>query len=308
MSNSYSRRLKTQINRHRPSNYKKDVLAILWSFVRFLFLLGLAFVVLRPLISATSIAFRQSQDIKDPSIIWIPKHFTLANFKTAMENMGFGNAMFNTLRIGVVSSFLQVASCAIAGYGFARFQFKAKRILFVCMLMTLIIPPQTLFIPTYILYFKLGLIDNVFSMYLPALFGVGIRSGLFIYIYRQFYMNLPRELEDAALVDGCGYYMTFVRIILPSVRTAIITVFLFSVVWYYNDVYFTDMYFDTTVTISRALAGLQSSLSIDFRGDTIMKSAILQSGSLLSIVPVLSIYIVFHRFFVEGIERSGIVG
>jgi len=121
-------------------------------------------------------------------------------------------------------------------------------------------------------------------------------------------MNLPKELEDAALVDGCGYYRTFVKIIIPSVKTAIITVFLFSVVWYYNDVYFAQMYFDSTLTISTALSGFQSALSIEFRGDTVLKSAILQAGSLLSILPMMIIYIIFHRFFVEGIERSGIVG
>ena len=287
---------------------KKKISGILWSVIRFVFLLGLAFVVLRPIISSLSIALRTSQDIKNPSIIWIPKHFTFDNIKTAFVDMNFAEAIKNTFLIGGISSILQVISCAIVGYGFARFKFKFKNLMFIMVIMTLIIPPQTLYIPTYFLYLKIGVIDNVFSMYLPALFGVGIRSGLFIYIYRQFYMNLPRELEDAALVDGCGHYMTFIRIILPSVRTATLTVFLFSFVWYYNDVYFTGMYFDHTLLITSALSGFQAVLATDSLLDPIMQSVVLQAGSLLSILPVMIIYIIFHRYFVEGVERSGIVG
>jgi len=167
---------------------KKNLYSIIWSIVRFVFLLGLSFVVLRPIISAVSIALREAQDIKDPSVIWVPKNFTFENIITAIKQMKFAEALKNTVLISGVSSILQVISCMIVGYGFARFKFKFSNLLFVCVIMTLIIPPQTLYVPTYMLYFKMGFIDNVLSMYLPAFFGVGIRSGLFIYIFRQFYM------------------------------------------------------------------------------------------------------------------------
>ncbi len=290
------------------AHLKRKVPSWLWSIFRFVFLISLSFVVIYPILSALSIALRTAADIKDPSVVWIPKHFTLENFLSAIQGMDFLQAFKNSILLDIISSLLQVVSCAIVSYGFARFEFKCKSLLFTCAIITMIIPASTLFVPTYKLYFNFGMMDTVWAMYLPAFFGVGIKSGLFIYIFRQFYRNLPKELEEAALVDGCSYYKTFLSIILPSVRVAVITVFLFSLVWYWNDVTYSNMYFYDTKTIPMALSGLSNRLNIDYLADPVSMSVILQAGSICSIVPVLIVYIIFHRFFTEGIERSGIVG
>lgn len=284
----------------------------IWALVRLLFLLGLTFVVLYPILVAASVAFRATEDISDPSVLWIPKHFTLQNIVDTLELMDYGEAFIGSIRLGLVSSLFQVASCSLIGYGFARFRFRFKSLLFALVLFTFMVPPQVVFVPTYLMYRSINILDTPLAMYLPAIFGVGLRSGLFIYIFRQFYRNLPHEIEDAAFVDGCGYYRSFWKIIIPSSKPAFLTVFLFSLVWYWNDYYTTTMYFTNTRTITTALARLSAAIiQADPNGignDIYLVSTRNMAGCLLAILPMLIIYIIFHRFFTEGIERTGIVG
>lgn len=291
---------------------------------RYALLLGLAFIIVYPLLYIISMAFRTAEDILDPTVIWLPRHFTLQNIADAFEGMRYLDALWNTVSISVFSSLLQLASCAIVGYGFARFQFKGKSLLFGLVLLTIIIPPQVVFIPTYLMYSHydffglttalfgkdafVNLIDSRLTMYLPALFGVGIRSGLFIYIFRQFFRGLPRELEDAAYVDGCGHARTFLRVILPNAGSAFLTVFLFSLVWYWNDFYYMSMYFNKTKNISLALNGLTRNLSEAVSVNVNEVSIRAQAGCLLAIAPLLIIFIVLQKYFTEGVERTGIVG
>lgn len=239
----------------------------------------------------------------------------MQNIIDAFEAMRYPQALWNTISISVVSSLLQLCSCAIVGYGFARFQFKGKSLLFGLVLLTIIIPPQIIFIPTYLMYshydfFGLttalfgeqayaNLIDTNWTMYLPAALGVGIRSGLFIFIFRQFFRGLPKELEDAAYVDGCGHARTFLRVIVPNAGGAFLTVFLFSLVWYWNDYYYVSMYFNKTQNISIALQGLTRNLSDLLMQNTNETSVRAQAGCLLTILPLLIVFIlpaeVFHR-------------
>lgn len=302
-----------------------------WSIIRFLFLAGISFVVLYPIIFSLSMSFRTIEDVGDPAVIWIPKHLTFDNIKLAVKYLDYFNALWQTLQIDVISSILQVASCALVGYGFARFNYKGKGLCFALSIFTIIVPPQVVYIPNMLFYrdfsfFGIGdiiglftgksltvsLIDTPFVMYLPAALGVGIRSGLFIYIFRQFYRNLPKELEDAAQIDGCGYFKTFVKIIVPNAKPALLTVFLFSVVWYWSDYYYAMMYFNKTKTVTVALSQLMSSMAgtLDYAtfSNPYYQSLIQQSACLLALFPLLILYIAFQRHFVEGVERSGIVG
>lgn len=295
---------------------------VVWVIARALFLIGMGFVLLYPLLMALSISFRTRADLLDPSVVWIPKHFTLENIEFAWKELEYLTSLKNTALLSLVSSLLQIISCAVVAYGFARFKFPGKNLLFALVIFTIVVPEQVLFIPKYLMYQdfnflgigwivslftgeKVNLLNNPLVMYLPALLGVGIRSGLFIYIFNQFYRNLPRELEEAAYIDGCGYYATFLRIVLPNARTSVLTVFLFSVVWYWNDYFQASMYFVNMNTLSTMLARL-SDTAINF--ESTLKSVRLQAGSLLLILPMLILFLCFERFFTEGLERSGIVG
>lgn len=278
---------------------------VVWVIARTLFLVGMGFVLMYPLLMALSVAFRSQKDLLDPSVIWIPKHFTLENVQWALDNLEYFPSLWNTVKLSLVSSLLQIASCAVVAYGFARFKFKGKKLFFALVIFTIIVPEQVVYIPKYLMYKDMYLLNNPLCMYLPALLGVGIRSGLFIYIFNQFYRNLPKELEEAAYIDGCGYYSTFLRIVLPNSRTSVLTVFLFSVVWYWNDYFQASMYFFNMNTHSTMLARLADQ-AINF--DSTTASVRLQACCLLVILPMLLLFLCFERFFTQGLERSGIVG
>ena len=317
-------RCRTAAESSSAQRFKRRGESFAVALFRYALLIGLAFIILYPLLYILSMAFREARDILDPSVTWLPRHFTMQNIIDAFEAMRYPQALWNTISISVVSSLLQLCSCAIVGYGFARFQFKGKSLLFGLVLLTIIIPPQIIFIPTYLMYshydfFGLttalfgeqayaNLIDTNWTMYLPAALGVGIRSGLFIFIFRQFFRGLPKELEDAAYVDGCGHARTFLRVIVPNAGGAFLTVFLFSLVWYWNDYYYVSMYFNKTQNISIALQGLTRNLSDLLMQNTNETSVRAQAGCLLTILPLLIVFIFLQKYFTEGLERTGIVG
>ena len=215
-----------------------------WPFFRFVILFGLGFVILYPLIYMVSCTFRERSDMTDPTVMWIPRHYTLQVLRETIKAMDFWNTLKTTLVLNIGCSLVQVVSCAITGYGFARFKFKGKGLLFGIVIMMILVPTQVISLPLYtqFRFFGIGslsvnLIDTMWTMYLPAMTANGIRSGLMIFIFRQFFKGLPRELEDAAYIDGCGPLMTFVKVMIPNAGSSFLTVFLFSVVWYWNDYY-----------------------------------------------------------------------
>ncbi len=317
-------------------NRRKRAIAAIWPIFRFLILFGLAFVVMYPLMYMISTAFRPNEQMNDPSIVWLPKSLTLDNIKQTATVMKvdywdsadpFENTLLNTVVINVLSSILQVVTCSITGYGFARFKFKGRGLLFGIVILMIIVPPQITSIPLYLqyAYFKLfgiiplysggepvSIINSGLTMYLPALFANGIKAGLFIYIFRQFFRGLPKELEDAAYLDGCGPFETYVRIMVPNAKTSFLTVFLFSIVWYWNDFYVSSSFFTDNNTIALMLKNLDANLQQQlFDGQTVSVRQIivwLESGCLIAIVPLLVMYTFLQKYFIEGVERSGLTG
>jgi multiple sugar transport system permease protein len=284
----------------------------LWRIVRFALLFGLGFILLYPMLFMLSNAFKPVAENYDPSIIWIPKTLTLDNFIDAINVMNFGTSLFNTLYINIITAFIQMGSCLLAGYGFARFRFKYRGIVFAMVIMTIIVPPQVMSVPMYINFVNLKMIDSVFAFYIPAMLGQGLKSGLYIFVFRQFFRGLPMELDDAATVDGCGIFKIFTHIMLPNARSAVLTVFLFSVVWQYSDFFNPAMYMDKS-TVATALYSFRNAMQ-NLPGvgtnvwDPFFISTRIQAACLLSVTPLLVMYAFTQRFFVEGIERTGIVG
>lgn len=273
-----------------------------------------------PVIYMISCTFRESLDMNDPSVMWIPKHFTLDVLKDTIKAMNFGNTLKNTLFLNVGCSVVQVISCSVTGYGFARFEFKGKNFLFLIVIMMILVPPQIISLPLYTQFmnfgigtFRINLIDNMLTMYLPAITANGLKSGLMILIFRQFFRGLPRELEDVAYIDGCSPFRTFITIMLPNTLPAVLTVFLFSVVIYWNDYYTSSVYFHNTKTLALVLENLDNELKkylfgsaevqISQREQIVWKEA----GCLLSITPVLIVYVFLQKYFTESIELSGII-
>ena len=302
-------------------NRRKALIDSIWPIFRFLILFGLGFIILYPMIFMISTAFRPSEQMNDPSIIWLPKSLTMKNIEDVWKIMDYGNTAINTVLLNLIASVLEVLSCSITGYGFARFKFKGKNILFAIVTLMIIVPPQIITIPLFMQYsfgwitvLKGGesLINSPLTMYLPALFANGIRGGLFIYIFRQFFRGLPKELEDAAYLDGCGPLRTYVQVMIPNAKTSFLTVFLFAIVWYWNDFYISSSYFTRNDTVALMLKNLDATLIQElFNGQQVgIRQMIvwLEAGCILSITPILIMYVFLQRYFIEGVERSGITG
>ncbi len=294
----------------------------LWNIFRFLIIFGLSFVILYPLIYMLSCSFRDRTDMNDPTVMWIPRHYTLDVIKQTAHAMNFGKTLTNTLVLNIGCSVVQVFACSITGYGFARFNFRGKKILFIIAILTIIVPVQVVSLPLYEQFrffgikgiFTLNLTNTMACMYLPAAMGCGIRSGLMILIFRQFFRGLPKELEDAAYLDGCGPFGTFWRVMVPNAKSSFLTVFLFSVVFYWNDYYVSSTFFTENNTIALMLKNLNTQLALEIFNDATVQISPreqivwLESGCLISIAPMLAMYVLLQKYFTEGIERSGIVG
>lgn len=303
---------------------------LIWKILRFFIIIGLSYVLVYPILYMISMAFRTGADVIDPSITWIPKHFTLEHFQYAIKTMEYFSCMSTTLIISLVSTLLQLISCSMVGYGLARFKFKTSGLWFTLVLLTLIVPAEAVTIPLYFQYksfsipiispiLELGfgikmpafltvnLIDSWFIFWLTAITATGIRSGLYIYIFKQFFSNIPYEIEEAAVVDGAGYFKTFTSIMVPNAGGSYLTVFLFSIVWYWNDTFYTSTFISDKMTLAKSLSKLKAALT-QWGVDTSTSTPRLLSGALLYILPMLLLYMVLQRYFVQSVERTGIVG
>lgn len=298
-----------------------------WPVFRALIIFGLAFVVVYPILYMISCSIRPQMEMTDPSIMWIPKTFTLGNIEDTWMAIDYPKLVWDTVSVNVVCSLIQVVTCAITGYGFARFKFKGKGIMFAIVILQIIVPTQVILIPQFMQfrYFDpfgictlitgeaVNLADSPWALYLQAFFCNGIRSGLFIFLFRQFFRGLPKELEDAAYLDGCGPFETFVKVMVPNASNSFLTVFIFSVVWYWNDSYVSGMFFSKSNTIALQVSNLYNTISAYYNDGTPTGNPAdwmvwIEAGCLLSILPILIMYIFLQKNFIEGVERSGIVG
>src|SRR5690606_739726 len=208
----------------------------------YLLLFSFSFVFLYPLLYMISQSLMRPSDVADATIQWIPKQFELNNYVEAFKSINYWNGLFNSIWISFGSAILQIISCSFIGYGFARYKFPLKGLWLALLVFTFLVPPQTIVVPLYIFFSDLGWINTLYPFIFPALFGFGLKGALFVLIFIQFYLNLPKVLEEAAKIDGAGPFRTYWTIMFPLAKPAMIVVFLFSVVWNWNDVFQPNMY------------------------------------------------------------------
>jgi len=307
----------------------KRTRSIAWSIFRLILILGIGFIILQPLMFILTMSFMTYMDIVNPAVVWIPRNFTRDNYSNAVELMNYWRAFRNSIELGVVTALLQTLSAALVGYGFARYKFKGRNLLFGLVILTLLVPPATTII-SQILQMRffdpfgifgifgtyINLLNTRMALYLPAMLGMGLRSGIFIYMFRQYFRGQPKELEDAARVDGCGHIGIFTRIMSPNAGSIYLTVLLFAIVWNWNDYYNALMFVQRISTLPVSLANMRATLDQASQvahlgivaADPYSQAATLMAGAFLSLAPVLAMYIFLQRYFVESIERSGIVG
>lgn len=287
---------------------------VIWAFIRTIFILGFSFVILFPLINMLSRSFMAPEDLYDSSVLWIPAHFTLENFKVAIEGLKFGESFFNSFWSSLLSTIFQAASCTLAGYALARYNFPGSKIIFKLVIFTLIVPPQLTMVSSYMYFNNLKLLDTEWPMLLMSLTGTGIRAGLFIYLIRQSFMGFPKAVEEAAMVDGAGHFRTFFSIMLPCATNVLVTVVLFSFVWYWNDVFYVNLYNREFWSLSNSMnmANFNFSTRPIFQGfnqfDPVLTQNFKSVALLLVVGPLIVLFLFLQRYFVESVERSGLVG
>ncbi len=300
-----------------------------WLF-KFLLLLGISYVILFPFYTKIASSFMGREDFVDLTVKLIPKRPTLDIYKAVIVEQRYFEAMFNTFTLSLMCALMQTFSCALIGYGFAKYKFKGSKILFGLVLFTMIVPPETLRLSLELKFssFDLGLgsggllqllglkpfdlTEGYWPMILLSLGGIAFKNGLFIFMLRQFFSGVPDELEESAYIDGYGPFKTFFKIIIPISIPMLITVFLFSFSWQWTDKFYVDatQINDNVFLLNHMANGaVPASLKISgFPGADLYRSAVYSTEALLIMLPLIIIYLFCQKYLVQGIERSGIVG
>lgn len=307
----------------QTKSFLNSVKNFLVNLLRAAILIGVGYVILSPVIGIIVNSISSNKDAYNPMVFVLPQFPTLERYALAIERMNYFPTMFRDLFYTLTLTALQLLVCSMVGYGFARFDFPLKKLLFGCVVVMIVIPAHTIMLPLYMTFKSFdpfgivsaikgtpGIMGTVVPMYIMTLLGCGVRSGLYIYIFNQFFRGLPKEIEEAALVDGCGVWYTYFRIMLINAMPAVITVAVFSIVWQFNDTFYAKLFLiSEDVVISKKISSLQAVIAnVDKILDTTIQELYLDAGIVLIILPILIIYLVLQKYFIEGVERSGIVG
>ncbi|MBA2718312.1 MAG: carbohydrate ABC transporter permease [Chloroflexi bacterium] len=256
-----------------------------------------ALVVLFPLIWMLSSSLKQKSDIFTFPPSWIPSPILWSNYPRGLETMQFPMALRNTLLIAIPCVIGQVLSCSLVGYGLARFRFRGRDALFILVLATLMLPTQVTIIPTFIIFSKLGMVDSFWPFWLPAFTAT---SGFNIFLFRQFFLTISPEIEDAARIDGAGPFAIFWRIFLPLSKPVFAAVALFSFLFYWNDFFGPLIYLPSTQnkTLQLMLMSFQQFHTTDWGP--------MMAASLVIIIVPLVIFFFAQRTFIQGVVFTGI--
>ena len=293
---------------------KKQLLALFRTIILF----GMCFMIIQPLLNKIAISFMEERDLYDSTIVTIPKHFSVSNWKYALLMLDYKTTLFNSFWVSILVSVIQVFVCALVGYGFSRFQFPLKRLWFFCVILIILIPPQTISssLYTHFRYFKLfGLELNLSSSMVPYILMcctcMGLKNGLYIFMIRQYFQGFPFELEEAAYVDGCNSFTTFIKIMLPGAKPILTSCFLFSFVWQWTDQFYTKLFLGKIKLLSMYVGSIVEKfgnyMSNNFKYAVTIgySNAITATGVLLTLIPLLIIYIFAQNLFVESLTASG---
>ena len=281
---------------------------------------GLAYIFLYPFIYMVITSVKSNADLNNPLVMWIPRSLHFGNYTLASSIMGYWNNLKNTVLVTAISTLGQLISCSMAGYSLARYSTKSHKIAFFFVILAMLVPPQTIIVPQYLLYANMGWLNTYSPLIIPAFFGFGLKGALFIYIFRQFFLSQPRELEEAARVDGCGFIRTFTNIVFPVARSIYIVVLVLAIVWHWSDYFEPSMYINKSemAMLSMRLQSISDTLKL-FSTDVLesnygvtdtntINNAVLMAGTFMVVLPVLLIYSLLQKQFIQGIERSGLTG
>lgn len=282
--------------------------------VAYIILTGLGFVFVYPIFYMLSTSFMDSKDLVDSTVTWIPTRFTLDSFIKAGKTLDFWNGLRDSLIMTVLPSIFQTGVLALSGYALGRFPVPFKKAWIALAVFIFLIPEQVTMIPRYLLFNSYQLIGTIWPTYLISILGQGIKSSVFLLVYYQFFSSYPKSLDEAAQIDGAGRIRVFTQIALPMAVPAIVVCLLFSFIWTWNNTTQVAQYSMGAVTtlpmhleqFVDKFNKLYSSSQVSTGGA--LNEAIRLAGTLLTILPLIVLYLVLQKQFVESIERTGITG
>ena len=228
---------------------------------------------------------------------FFPKQFLVDAYGQIITALPFARVYLNTIISTVVTTIVQVMFCSMAAYAFARIEFPFKNVIFVLILSVLMVPGQIFLIPQYQIIQKLGLLDTIPALFLPNLF-----SAFGTFLLRQFFMSLPKELEEAAFLDGCSRYQIFWKIMLPLTKPGIVSLVIFTAKFAWND-FMWPLIVNTSpkmMTLGPALSTLQ--------GQYTTKYPMQMAGAVMAVIPIIVLFFIFQKQYIEGVAQSGIKG
>jgi len=256
-----------------------------------------AFAILLPLLWAVSTSFKSYPDVLAHPYQLLPRSVHPANYVEAFKTIPFLTYFLNTVKVSFFTCLGTLITSAMAAYAFARLRFPGRDALFLIYLSTLMIPRQVVLIPNFIIMKTLHLLDTHWSLILTGIF-----TAYGTFLLRQFFLTIPNELEEAAIIDGYGYARRFTQIILPLSQPALVTLFIITLLNIWNEFLFALVFInsDAKRTLTLGLAIL--------RGDFDVQWNLVMAATLLSILPLVAIFLAAQRFFIEGIALSGVKG
>ena len=303
--------------------------------LKFILMLGVSYVILFPFFSKVAGSFMSKYDIVDPTVSLIPKNFTFDIYKYIILENDYFKAFFNTLLLSLLCALVQTFVACLVGYGIAKFKFKLNKVVMLAVVVTMLIPHNTLkfamrhrfanFDLTIRAFSDNGIISWIFGdgfdlmntfwpFVILSIGGLAFKNGLYIYMMRQFFKGVPDELEESAYVDGSGTFRTFLQIILPLSVPMMITIFLFAFSWQWTDQFYTAIFvpsggvfkmWSMPDIISKVPISLYDS---SFVGMSLYTQVITNTAGIMIIFPLVIMYLFCQKYLVQGIERSGLVG
>lgn len=266
--------------------------------------IGYAVLIIGSAISLIPFLWMLSSSFKDPAYIfsdpiqWIPKPWLWANYAKAFERMPFALYTWNTVEITSLSLIGQLISCSLVAFGFARMRFPGRDVLFVVLLSTMMLPAQVTMIPVFKIFATVGWYDTFLPLIVPSFFG----APFFIFLLRQYLMTIPREMDEAARIDGASTWQVYRHILLPQMKPALATVSIFAFMGSWNDFLGPLIFLDSPAkrTLALGLYAFQGQYAVDWN--------YLMAASTVVMLPLLIIFIIGQKYFIQGVVVSGVKG
>lgn len=281
---------------------------------QYLILIGLSFIIIYPIIVSLLISFMDKSDIYNSSIRFISQNPSLKNYMYSISFLNYWSVLLKSVLFDGLACLLEICACLLVAYGFARFDFPFKKLIFGCVLLTLLVPTSIYFTPLYLNLadfgpFHLDLSGSPIVLFLFSLTGVSFKNGLLIYLMRQHFKGYPIALEEAASVDGANSFTVFLRIMLPGSVSVAVTSFMLDFVWKWTDPSFTDIFLPN----QKFLWSLMSNIDMQFEmlpehRDLYLRAILQNACLILFIAPIILLFVISKRFLVESIETTGLVG